>query len=286
MLVRKLSDLIGTGKEMTQTNGAARFRSVSILTRDDECGFSISDVLIQGGWNRNIHHKNHVGMHFVVAGQLEVRDLTRDVSWRIDPGMLYVTGPKDRHHVTCHGDAHLISLFNPALTGTERLDADGTLAPTGKVPRAWQGELGKTMFVMQDDDANHAVLHGGPKAPWRTATSGTVKTSLYLGPDDGCGLTISLPRGTADSMLCYKNHVEANYVLEGEATVEDLATGQEWELNPGSLYVVGPRDYHRLKAQREVYFMSVFNPPLKGGETRDADGAYPPTGEVPRAWLA
>ena len=286
MLVRALDDLLGSDKEITITDGEKLLRSVGILTREDECGFSISDIRIRGDWSWDSHYKSHVGMNFIIAGQLEVWDLTHDASWTLGPGMLYVVGPRDRHRVTTHGDAHLVSLFNPALSGTERPDADGTLAPTGAVPPAWQGEMGRTMFVMRDEDAGHAVLRGGPRAPWRTTTSGTVRTSLFLGPTDGCGLTISMPRGTADSMLWYKNHVEANYVLEGEATVEDLATGQEWMLKPGSLYIVGPRDHHRLKAENEVYFMSVFNPPLRGGEARDADGAYPATGEVPLAWRA
>ena len=30
--------------------------------------------------------------------------------------------------------------------------------------------------------------------------------------------------------------------------------------------------------------MSVFNPPLYGGETHDDQGAYPPTGPIPEAW--
>ena len=132
-----------------------------------------------------------------------------------------------------------------------------------------------TMFVLGEEDARQVVLRGG-----------RVRTSRYLSPDDGCGPTISLPRGTADSTLWYKHHVEANYVLTGEASVEDLATGENWELGPGSLYVVGPRDRHRLKAESEVYFMSIFSPPLKGDETHDADGSYAPTGDVPPAWRA
>ncbi|MCH9035941.1 MAG: ectoine synthase [Chloroflexi bacterium] len=286
MFVRKLDDLIGTDKEMKLTDGGKFLRSLRFLTKEDGCGFSMSDVLIKGGWSIDLHYKNHMEVNFIAGGQVTVQDLTLNKSWTLGPGMLYVVGPKDRHRVSTHGDAHLVSLFNPALTGTERPDPDGTLEPTGEVPPAWQGETGRTMFVMGDEDAHHAVLRGGRPAPWRTATSGTARTSFYLSPDDGCGLTISLPRGTADSMLWYRNHIEANYVLEGEATVEDLATGQEWQLGPGSLYVVGPRDRHRLKAEKEVYFMSIFNPPLKGDETRDADGAYPPTGEIPPAWRA
>ena len=82
----------------------------------------------------------------------------------------------------------------------------------------------------------------------------------------------------------YKNHVAANYILEGEATVEDLTTGENWQLGPGSLYVVGPHDRHSLKTKGAIYIMSVFNPPLKGDETHNDDGSYSPSGEVPPAW--
>ena len=135
MFVRALDDLIGTGKEMTLTDDGGRLRSVSIRTREDECGFSITDVRIEGGWSWDLHFKNHVGMNFIVAGRLEVRDLTRGASWSLGPGMLYVVGPKDRHRVSIRGDAHVISLFNPALTGPEWPDADGTHEPTGEVPQ-------------------------------------------------------------------------------------------------------------------------------------------------------
>ena len=112
--------------------------------------------------------------------------------------------------------------------------------------------------------------------------------SRYLNRDDSCGLTISIPRGSAgtDAILWYKHHVEANYILEGEVTLEDLTTGEKRELRPGSLYVVGPRDRHRVRAKTDIYIMSIFNPPLEGDETHDADGSYPPGGDVPPAWRA
>ena len=286
MLVRHIDDLAGTDREIALTEGGKLLRSVGVLTLDDGCGFSLSDVRVTGGWSCDLHHAAHVGITLVVAGLLEVKDLTRGASWRLGAGMLYVAGPKDRHRVTTAGDAHLVCLFNPALTGREAPDADGAFAATGELPPAWRGDGARTMFALGDEQARHSILRGDRPPPWRSAMSGTVRMSHYLGPEDGCGLTASLPRGTADSMLWYKNHVEANYVLEGEATVEDLASGEVWELRPGSLYVVGPRDRHHLKAEQEVYFISVFNPPLKGDAARDADGAYPPTGEVPPAWRA
>ena len=66
----------------------------------------------------------------------------------------------------------------------------------------------------------------------------------YLNQPEGCGFTMSTPRSPAGKgiVLWYKNHVEANYILEGEGTVEDLTTGEKWDLAPGTMYFVGPKD--------------------------------------------
>ncbi len=275
MFVRKLDDLIGTDKEMKLTDGGKFLRSLRFLTKEDGCGFSMSDVLIKGGWSIDLHYKNHMEVNFIAGGQVTVQDLTLNKSWTLGPGMLYVVGPKDRHRLTAEGDAHIISIFNPATKGTERHDADGAFEATGEIPPAWKGESGRTMFVMREEDAVKVRLRAGGSL-----------ASRYLNRDDGCGLTISLPRGSAgsESILWYKHHVEANYILEGEATVEDLTTGEVWELSPGSLYVVGPHDRHRFTKKTDLYHMSVFNPPLKGDETHDDDGSYPPGGEIQPAW--
>ena len=277
MFVRKIDDVRGSDKEMNLTDDGRVLRSVRILTKEDGCGFSISDVLIKGGWSMDLHYKNHMEVNFIAGGQVTVQNLSNGQSWALSPGMLYVVGPKDRHRLSTEGDAHIVSVFNPAVTGTERHDADGSFPPTGEIPPAWRGEAGRTMFVMREEEARKVILGGG-----RT------RASRYLNRDDGCGLTISTPRGSAgnEAILWYKNHVEANYILEGEATVEDLTTGEKWELGPGSLYVVGPRDRHRLRAKTDIYLMSIFNPPLKGDETHDADGSYPPSGDIPLAWRA
>ena len=216
-------------------------------------------------------------MNYIAAGQVEVRDLTSSKSWELTPGILYVVGPKDRHHLSAEGDAHIISVFNPAIIGTERHEEDGAFEPTGEIPPAWRGKAGRTMFVMREEEARKLVVSGG-----------RIPVSRYLNRDDSCGLTISMPRGSAgtDAILWYKHHVEANYILEGEVTLEDLTTGEKRELRPGSLYVVGPRDRHRVRAKTDIYIMSIFNPPLEGDETHDADGSYPPGGDVPPAWRA
>ncbi len=277
MFVRRLEEYRGSDKEMVVEREGSGVRSIRILTRDDECGFSISDVRITGDWTMNLHYKNHVEANFIVSGHAKVEDLTLNKSWEVGPGMLYMVGPKDRHRLTSRGDVYLISVFNPPIIGTERHDAEGSFGPTGEIPPAWLGEAGHTMYVVGEEDARLLTLLGGGHRAYR-----------YINRKDDFGLTISVPTASAgaDAVLWYKNHVEANYIIEGKAMVEDITTNEKWDLEPGSLYVVGPRDRHRLKAETDIRLMSIFNPALTGDEAHDADGSYPPTGDVPTAWRA
>ena len=99
---------------------------------------------------------------------------------------------------------------------------------------------------------------------------------------DGAGFSISdvsVP-GQLDASLCYKHHTEANIVLEGEGTVEDVATGEVHQLKPGDIYLVFPNERHRIRIEGGMRVISIFNPPLVGPETHDADGSFPPAIEV------
>ena len=275
MFVRNIDDITSDDKVLTYKTEVANLRSVRLLTKDDQCGFSISDVRVQGEWSVDLHYKNHVEVNYVVSGKGKVMDLSSGEGWELGPGSLYVVGPKDRHQMTTEGDTHLVSIFNPAVTGSEKHDADGSYPPTGEIPAAWAGEAGQTMFVMQENDAKKVVIAGG-----------TAGATRYVNQAEGCGVTLSIPRvpGGSEAVLWYKNHVEANYVIEGEGTLEDMGTGESWEVAPGTLYVVGPKDRHRVTNRKDFYGISVFNPPLVGNETHDADGAYPASGDIPPAW--
>ena len=277
MLVRKIDDITSSDKVLTYKTDTGGLRSVRLLTKDDQCGFSVADVRVQGEWSIDLHYKNHVEINYIVSGKGKIEDLSSGESWEIGPGSLYVVGPKDRHRMTTEGDAHLVSIFNPAVTGSEKHDADDSYEPTGEIPAAWAGEAGRTMFVMQEDGAKKLVIAGGKASATR-----------YVNRAEGCGLSFSIPRAPAGSevVLWYKNHVEANYVFEGEGTVEDLGTGESWEVGPGTLFVVGPKDRHRVTIKKDLYAMSVFNPALVGNENHDADGAYAPSGDIPPAWRA
>jgi L-ectoine synthase len=107
-----------------------------------------------------------------------------------------------------------------------------------------------------------------------------------LTKSDRLGFSLSEARASqaGQSELWYKHHWEANYVRSGNAVLENRTTGERWPLEPGVLYCVGPKDRHRIIREHpsDMRIISVFKPPIEGNETHDDDGAYPPTGEIPR----
>ena len=113
-------------------------------------------------------------------------------------------------------------------------------------------------------------------------TKGDVRTrhwtSLrFLHQEDGMGFTLTdttLEAGM-DQVIWYKNHLEACYVIEGEGSIEDLATGRVHELRPGMLYALDKHDRHRLRARTRMRLVCAFTPALAGGEVHDPEGAYP-----------
>ena len=110
-----------------------------------------------------------------------------------------------------------------------------------------------------------------------TLSGGNARTLRYLLRDDGVGFTVSdITVGAGgNKILHYKNHIEANLVIEGEGTVEDMATGEVHQLKPGTLYVLDKHDRHRLNATTPMRLICVFTPALAGGEVHDEDGSYP-----------
>jgi L-ectoine synthase len=94
---------------------------------------------------------------------------------------------------------------------------------------------------------------------------------------DGMGFSMHdtiLHPGTTTPMW-YRNHVEAVYCIEGEGEITDLDTGTTHQISEGTLYALDKNDKHILRATTQLRVICVFNPPLLGKETHDAEGAYP-----------
>ena len=73
----------------------------------------------------------------------------------------------------------------------------------------------------------------------------------------------------------YANHIEAVFITSGEGEVVNLATGETYDLRPGSIYVLDDKDKHEVRPRTEMKAVCVFNPPITGREVHDEDGVYP-----------
>jgi L-ectoine synthase len=132
MYVKTLKELKAAGHEKVVANGSAR--TVRFLTQDDGLGFTMSDVNLAAGTQNVLWYRNHWEANYIIRGKGEVKDLTTGQVWPLEPGTMYIVGPKDRHSMKAITDLYLISIFNPALKGDEMHDSDGTLAPSGPIP--------------------------------------------------------------------------------------------------------------------------------------------------------
>jgi L-ectoine synthase len=96
--------------------------------------------------------------------------------------------------------------------------------------------------------------------------------------DDGMGFSLhdTVVEGGAELDMEYRHHLEACYVMQGTAEITDLATGEQHQLRPGSLYALDEHDAHVLRVTDELRLVCVFNPPLAGTEPH-VGGGYGPS---------
>ena len=271
MLIRTIDQFEAEGRVVSISHGKAS--AVRLLTKSDGVGFSVSEARSQGPGSSDLWYRNHWEANYVRSGRGVLEDRGTGERWPLVPGVVYCVGPNDRHRITREAVERLriVSVFNPPIEGGETHDEDGAYPPTGEIPPGQPGMFVKTVEGVRNA-GRELVLAGG------AATS-----TRYLSAADNLGFSlhgVRLKAGTAFA-LWYKHHWEANLILDGTLEVTDHASGETHRLAPGALYLVGPADRHRIEAVGDVRLISVFNPPLTGGESHDEDGAYPPTGPIP-----
>ena len=93
----------------------------------------------------------------------------------------------------------------------------------------------------------------------------------FLLAKDGMGFSFhetTFPPGLEFDMW-YKNHVEAVYCYQGKGLLTNRETGEEFVIEPGTLYALDKHDKHTLKAETELKLVCAFNPPVTGRENKD-----------------
>lgn len=93
---------------------------------------------------------------------------------------------------------------------------------------------------------------------------------------DGMGFSLNdtLIKAGTETLIWYKNHVEAVYCIEGEGEIE-VVGGETYPISPGMMYALDGHEKHYLRARSQMRMVCVFNPPLTGGEVHDEEGTYP-----------
>jgi L-ectoine synthase len=94
---------------------------------------------------------------------------------------------------------------------------------------------------------------------------------------DGMGFSFhdtTIYRNT-ETLIWYKNHLEAVYCVAGKGELEVIETGEIFPIEDGTMYALNNHEKHYLRAFEDMRLVCVFNPPLTGEEVHDADGVYP-----------
>lgn len=273
MLIIRPADLAGTVREVPFGPQA---RALTYLTSNEGTGFGIgvvassSDVTTEA-----MTYRHHVKMNYVLEGSGTITNVESGEQWPLGQESFYCVGPNDRYRLELTGPWKVFSFFNPAIDEGAAHGPDG-FPESGPLPNGWEPG-GRTMFVRQSAEIESKMLSTGFSRVQRPLLSA-----------DGAGLSLSDLRTTPGEkiVLWCRNHCEANYLVEGSAEVWDKATDERHALTPGDLFVVGPKDRHRVSNTNGVRFLSIFNPPIRGDERYDGEGGYPPTGTIPEAWRA
>lgn len=126
MIVRSIDTVAGTDLDVAGEG----WRAVRLLVRDDGLGFSLSETTVEAGAELDLWYKHHQEACFVISGEAELTERDTGVVHVLGPGSLYAP-EHDRHHVSVRSPLRLVCVFNPALSGHETHDADGSYLPPG-----------------------------------------------------------------------------------------------------------------------------------------------------------
>ena len=97
---------------------------------------------------------------------------------------------------------------------------------------------------------------------------------LLKGDNMGFSFHITTIFQGAELHLHYKHHFESVYCISGEGSIEDCATGEVHQIQPGVMYALDRHDKHILRGKTEMVMACCFNPPVTGKEVHGPDGAY------------
>ena len=124
MIVRHLDEVRGTARDVSGEG----WRSLRVLTRGDEMGFTITYTTLEPGTEIELQYTNHLEACLCLSGRMRIEDLATGEVHELAPETLYALDRHDRHRVRVLEPTTLVCVFNPALAGTETHDGSGGYA--------------------------------------------------------------------------------------------------------------------------------------------------------------
>ncbi|HVK24087.1 MAG TPA: ectoine synthase [Actinokineospora sp.] len=122
MIVRSVYDLTGTDRDVVTPN----WRSRRIVLAQEGVGFSVHETTLEPGTVNDFWYANHVEAVFVVEGDGELLDKETGQLHQLAPGSLYLLDGHERHQLRPQTAMRTVCVFNPAVTGREVHDENGT----------------------------------------------------------------------------------------------------------------------------------------------------------------
>jgi L-ectoine synthase len=116
MIVRSLADVVGTERDVAGEGWQSR----RLLLRDDGMGFSLHDTVVEAGAELEMEYRHHLEACYCLEGEAEIEELDGGARHRIVPGTVYALNQHDTHVLRVTSALHLVCVFKPALSGTER----------------------------------------------------------------------------------------------------------------------------------------------------------------------
>ncbi|SIS94753.1 ectoine synthase [Neptunomonas antarctica] len=116
----------------------------------------------------------------------------------------------------------------------------------------------------------------------RTIKADNWESTRMLLKNDNMGFSFHITTiyANTETHIWYQNHLESVYCMSGDGEIETLADGKIYPIEAGTLYILDKHDEHLLRANKEMKMACVFNPPLNGKETHNAEGVYPLEAEI------
>ena len=123
MIVKTLEDVSGTKGEMH----GSKWHSMRLLHAEDGMGVTLTDSILEEGFEMILWQKNHLEACYCLEGEGTVEELDTGKVHEIKAGTLYAMNNHDRHRIKAKTRMRVVCTFVPALTGSEKHDADGSL---------------------------------------------------------------------------------------------------------------------------------------------------------------